>query len=104
MSMSAKEVLQKAKDLLSDKSRWTTGVYRSRKEDGSECFCAAGALYKVCNGYEPGPLDYDGYAEAYDALAAACGGSPISANDSHEKGYDFIMAAFDRAIAKESNT
>lgn len=95
--MTALEQLEAAREWLSDADHWTTGAFgvddAGRIVDPTRAArtCATGALVRF--GCEPG-------GTAYNTLCLALGTlSVCQANDT--KGYDFIMAGFDRAIAAE---
>ena len=106
-SMTTAEVLQKARDLIADESRWTHGYY-AKDESGhdvepnepSACrWCALGAVYHVLDLSEQETLSDP---EAVRALDDAAGyyGSTVDVND--YEGHDAVLALYDRAIAAEA--
>ena len=102
-SMTTAEVLQKARDLIADESRWTHGWF-ARDEDGYEVqpnepsackWCALGAVYHVLDS-EEAPIDDE--PEAVRALYR--GVIPVEVNDI--AGHAAVLALFDEAIAAEA--
>ncbi len=104
--METVEILEKARELISDESRWTKGEYArdDRGQDiefndpGACAFCALGAVL-VASGAED---DCDSVtADADRRLTQEVGGSFINDvarfNDSHT--HAEVLALFDRAIA-----
>jgi hypothetical protein len=87
--------LLRAKELISDPKRWTTGayarntsgVYTSPVNDNAVCFCALGAMDAVESG-----------SRAFNALyeAAYQHGGITHIND--VSGHHSVMAMFDRAV------
>lgn len=103
--METVEILTKARELISDESRWTKYAY-TRKADGEKaddqmdvavCFCGVGAIAKVKG---QNPMDATESFEAY-LLAQAAGVRDVvdffTFNDTHT--HAEVLAAFDRAIA-----
>lgn len=99
--MTALEILTQARELLSNKARWTQGVY-ARNEEGKEvmsvdkdalCWCAIGAIKKASK------LTWIGN-EATNYLFRVRT-DPVKVND--VLGYEATMEMFDDAIelAKE---
>lgn len=104
--MNTVEILEKARELISDESRWTQGEYARDNRghdvdfnDSSACkFCALGAVLAAAGAED----DCDSVtAHADHLLAEAVGGRFINDvacfNDSHS--HAEILAVFDRAIA-----
>ena len=105
--MSALSVLRAARDLLSDKSRWTSGAYaRDDRGDSVSChsrdarrWCVVGAVMRSSG--------YQSCAPALTALSEfspwrAKGGKPLSVagvNDSTFLGYDAVIIMLGAAIA-----
>lgn len=99
--MTTAEVLQKARDLIADESRWTHG-YFARDEQGydvepnepSACkWCALGAVYHVLGSSEEEAWE----APAIKALHAS---NRIPAEVNDLEGHDAVLDMFDAAIAK----
>jgi hypothetical protein len=106
MEMNTVEILEKARELIIDESRWTREAYM-RSADGERadedqmdvavCFCGVGAIAKAKG---QNPMDA---AESYEAdlLAQAIGGREgidfFDFNDTHT--HAEVIAAFDLAIA-----
>ena len=89
--------LKEARELISDKSKWTTHQF-ARKADDKPCdvvdgekFCAIGALMYV----HGGDLSSDYRADAIILLKAAFG-SIVNINDI--EGHESVMRLYDRAI------
>jgi hypothetical protein len=116
--MTTAEVLQKARDLIADESRWTSqALARDRfrhavmPEDPAACkFCAVGAIYATAHSLAMGP-EGPGTTAAYDALKAAVPHrfadhhgrpllTPSGVNDSH--GHGAVLHLYDLAIAEAS--
>jgi len=100
--MSAADVLVKARELIAEPARWTTGGFaRDRRGDSTDwlsptatCWCAAGAIAAV--DVVPGWR-----SEAVGALAHEAGvarGNVGVFNDSHS--HAEVIALFDRTIAR----
>lgn len=100
--MTALDGLRRARALISDRSRWTTGT-NARDKDGlkvlpiDSCavrWCAQGAIFRSCP-------DERERKSAWIALneATPCHHNITSTNDNI--GYAAIMKAFDKAIAAE---
>jgi len=95
------EILQKARDLISDEKNWTqlseardANGHPTLAEGPTACsFCINGALQKVCP-------DYCGRINARHVLAVEVGyGRSISKfNDTHR--HDEVLSLFDRAIKR----
>lgn len=103
MSKSALTVLREARELISDPKRWTQGAF-ARNASGCKtgilhadatCWCTAGALLKVSEGFK------DEVGQANDFLdVAACQISSlglVGVND--ELGHSAVLRMFDAAIA-----
>lgn len=96
------DVLKAARDLISDRSRWTTGDF-AKDADGlpvpaaspdAVCWCSVGAIYKAAD--ERGVKR----PKVYDALhAAAKPRIPWMIND-HD-GHKAALALLDLAIAQQ---
>ncbi len=110
--MTPAEILQAARDLLSDPKRWTQGIF-ARRENGSTCstfapeafsFCSRGALIKV----RPDDAVFQSYAEAYAFLEKCVpevyvGTEPVAHwNDHPDTTHAEVLAVFDKAIALAS--
>jgi|ERR1700722_7023564 len=110
--MTTKEILQAARDLITDPKKWTTGVLMHTNEHGTS-FCAIGAVNEVL-----GLMQDDKYVklrnhEALKALALAVmvpcaswdkddwsGNVVYGYNDSQP--HECVLAMFDAAIEKLS--
>ncbi len=105
------EILQAARDLLTDPRRWTKGA-AARFEDGNTCsaqhpqahsFCSRGALIRV----QPAG-GYEAYHGAYRFLEKCVrpeveGAEPVTAwNDYYQTTHAEVLAVFDKAIALAS--
>lgn len=97
------QILEEARELLSDESRWTKGVI-ARKANGSPtivrdkkatCFCSIGAIYKVSNNLH--------IVHTTELLHKVVGDSISYFNDAPERKHSEVLEAFDKAIelAKE---
>jgi hypothetical protein len=93
-----KEILIKARDLISDPKRWTKSTY-ARRQDGSPCsalnaeavcFCAVGAIARATDGH------FEPTVALVKQLKMLCGGDVIDFNDSHS--HAEVLALFDKAI------
>lgn len=116
------QVLRDARDLISDRSRWVTGISASTEDGGwadpydksrAVRWCASGAIY-VCSDLPREARNDNDYItehnEAWRRLAvelpfsAGAGESAFSAipavNDNPTMGHSVIMRGFDRAIAR----
>lgn len=100
--MTTAEVLQKARDLIADESRWTHG-YFARDEHGFEVeaiepsackWCAIGAVYRVLD------FDDDGGMAPMPEAAYALPRNIVDINDRGD--HAAVLAAFDEAIAAEA--
>ena len=99
--MTPLEILKAARALITDPQHWTTGDYARDVEghgvgSGSPdavAWCAFGAISAV--GRDASRRHRD---SADEALRLACGGLVGDANDRY--GHAYILAAYDRAIAK----
>lgn len=97
-----KEVLEKARDLISDPKYWTQKYFAVRADneiigscmEGAVAWCASGAINKTCATTE-GALQ----AGAISALMEVMGEIP-DFNDNSP--YEDVLAAFDIAICLES--
>jgi hypothetical protein len=101
--MTTAEVLQKARDLIADESRWTHGYY-ARDEQGFDvepnepsatCWCALGAVYHVLDTTEDEALDGPAAIKALYLDERV----PVEIND--VDGHEAVLALYDRAIAAE---
>lgn len=95
--MTPLEILKAARELIAVPERWTQGAL-AKAYDGESlwygdnratCFCAEGALKRVCLS------DGDSY-DAYMELSDAAGMPAHHFNDSHT--HPEVIALFDRAI------
>lgn len=95
------ERLTAARDLLSNKARWTQGFF-AHDEDGEQvachareavCWCAYGAIIKV----SPSPMSFSPAGGLLERAAADLFGiSAVEVNDRHP--WEDVLAMFDRAI------
>lgn len=96
------EILQKARDLISDEKNWTQDAF-ARDEHGlsvmatdkrAVCFCSRGALYNVTGGAWSGAYDHllGLVSEDQDCLGLA------HFNDTHT--HAEVLDLFDRAIKR----
>lgn len=102
--MTPKEQLQAARELLSDKARWTTGWFAHDKDNeevdsgdpAAVCWCAFGAINKVAERFiERG----EGANEFLERAALEIGGTPSNpARVNDRLGYEATLQMFDRAI------
>ena len=98
------EILKKARELISDPSRWTQGTY-ARNSNGSQefimspaavCFCTIGAVRRVCGDKS--------YGHALFSLAARLPDPPLELsdfNDAPNRTHAEVLALFDKAIKAE---
>jgi hypothetical protein len=104
--MNTVEILEKARELISDESRWTKGEFAINAKgefvdimSPEACkFCADGALMRVATG--EGGLRDKNYGRAFKKLCAVTPsgfGSIISFND--KATHVQVLEVFDRAIA-----
>ena len=101
--MDTVEILEKARELISDESRWTQGSYaKDEKGEGTlpwreeaVCFCALGAIKKAGNFHDDcsEPAIFLGRVLRDDMGLH----SVDEYNDSHS--HADVLALFDRAIA-----
>ena len=99
----ATQVLVAARELLSEKRRWTQGAYaigpggrRTDLSDPKACaWCAAGAIYK-----QGGNLDGAGAAAVLaEAIREQWPDESIAGfNDDHDTTHEQVLSMFDRAI------
>lgn len=104
-------ILQRARKILSDKTRWTTGSLRSHKY-GVEQYCVLGACEKAAYELglaEPGARAFAGFG--YDLgedlsivkfSEAEYGLDPVEVND--KQGYDKVMELLGNYIARVKHT
>lgn len=112
--MSTVEILQKARDLISDPARWTQDAY-ARDEHGREgaepndcdavCFCSLGAIYRTTSIDIAEYLPYSVTLNLAQEMQAVetdtrgkCERYIADFNDGHT--HAEVLAAFDRAIEK----
>lgn len=99
------QILEEARELLSDESRWTQGVV-ARTMDGKPtlvenkeavCFCSLGAIGKQSDRYSSLEV------KAVRTLQQVVGNGVSCFNDAPERKHSEILEAFDKAIklAKE---
>lgn len=105
--MSTVEILQKARDLISDPKRWTQDAY-ARDDFGNEtvsfgssavpessiCFCSIGAIASVAKS----TITEAETGEAFKLIEAGISAELAVYNDTHT--HAEVLAAFDRAIEK----
>lgn len=94
------EILQKARDLISDEKNWTQGAmardavgwsFTDARDQDAVCFCAVGALKRVTSMRE--------YRDALDVLREELSGEQVvTFNDSHA--HSEVLQLFDRAIKR----
>lgn len=104
------EILQKARDLISDEKNWTQeefardeqGMWTGPLDDNAKCFCAIGAVARVSR------IDPDDYFPGEKLMQQAafemCGTYSIASfNDSrtHAEVLDLFDRAIKRAISAE---
>jgi hypothetical protein len=96
------EILQKARDLISDEKNWTKGEY-ARNERGSfidydsksaTCFCSVGALLKV----SPAERARDAFFFLSQECEETAGQLVVRFNDTHT--HAEVLDLFDRAIKR----
>jgi len=110
--MTTKEILQKARDLIADPKRWTTGELKRTSELGTS-FCAIGAVNEVLGLAQNEKYVKPGNHEALKALASAIwppntawdkddwsGAAVYHHNDT--MGHECTLQMFDAAIEKLS--
>ena len=102
------EILKDARDLLAQ--GWVQGIAWATDVDGTECYCATGAIREACMGAEP-----DKYRPKYfqKAVSKALGTDTMWAdtldwtdevfalqhwNDEAERTKEEVLKAFDKAI------
>lgn len=109
------DALKAARSLITPLEKWTTNAYARTRPGGAAvasvdpratCWCAIGALSKVC---ETGDGLGDGYEKtlsfkAREALEVACRNifgknEPVDVND--QMGHDAVLKAYDAAVAAE---
>lgn len=97
------QILEEARELLSDESRWTKGVV-ARKENGKAVlpnhpeaysFCALGVIAKVADVSTGENL----YYPAMSILRNVMGQTITFFNDAPERKHSEVLEAFDKAIA-----
>ena len=107
--METKEILQKARDLITDPAKWTTGFFardvegriQAANKESTVCWCAWGAIQKVVGSDTFKRMDN---LHLWDTLWNATGepdyGSAShviwSYNDNHT--HEEVLAVFDKAI------
>jgi hypothetical protein len=101
--MDTVEILEKARELISDESRWTRGWFAKTADGyrcnplslGAECFCALGALSKVM-GTNYGELTGKTATERLrSSLPSGCNITGFNDSATHAE----VLDLFDRAIA-----
>lgn len=94
------QILEEARELLSDESRWTQGVI-ARKANGrptiledneAVCFCSLGAIGKQSDRYSSLEV------QAVRTLQKAVGTGVSCFNDAPERKHSEVLEAFDKAI------
>lgn len=99
------EVLEQARDLLSNKARWTQDYFARDEGDcvvsttsrAAVCWCAFGAVEKVTGQCEPTSFGPNAFlCSAASELFPISEGNPAIVND--RLGYEATMQMFDRAI------
>jgi hypothetical protein len=101
--VTAREVLQKAREILTPPGAWTQGQFArnadgvgcSEYRDEAVCFCAVGALHRAAWRVNSAP---EWYYDALRALIAVVGHSIGSWNDAEGRTQAEVLAAFDKAI------
>lgn len=97
-NLTTKEVLIKAKELISSPESWTQNVYKTATDSGKVCYCALGAISEVAK-VEVFSSNLTPAANLLKSVVKDQLGSDESFavyNDSHT--HEDVMAVFDRAI------
>lgn len=107
-SLNELEALTAARELLSDRMKWTQGS-SARDAAGfpvgaahrrATCFCMIGAIEKVTGGHLVGSSEYAARAVLESVLQC---GDIATFNDTPRRRHSEVLKAFDRAIAKAEN-
>ena len=93
--MTVREVLCKARKLLSDKKRWCVGSWHTTSRNGLDQYCALGALNKI-GGDTP---ERNAARTTLQASAKELYGSQVIVVNDH-RGYEATLKMFDHAIEK----
>jgi hypothetical protein len=104
--MTAKQILESARNLIADRSHWGQG---SLYNEHSGRFCALGAIGRAI-GVELDDLDYDLPEQPIKRLARVLGWEEAELSDPVDVIYEYndkmphdcVIAAFDKAIAQEA--
>jgi len=107
----AVDILTAARDLISDRNRWTTG-YLARdangdrcgvSDGGASCWCAEGAVYRASDALRDGSrrLESEALVILADAVTYPFGSIPAF-NDATS--HADVLALFDRAISTAKET
>lgn len=103
--MNTVEVLEKARELISDESRWTQGAFSRDRwglavnlhSEKASCFCSVGALAKSGALHEKASLLNELPSPILKAFGFRRNIQLVRFNDSGD--HASVLAAFDRAIA-----
>jgi len=106
--MNSVEVLLAAKELLNDPKCWTKGTVARNANGGAVapnntdavCWCAVGALAKICK-YPFNPTLYETVIYAFENVSSRQNGIGYW-NDDKDRTHEEVLNAFDRAIFEES--
>ena len=108
MEPGIKDLLVKARELITEKEHWTTEAY-GRSVSGSivvraqlkkaSCFCATGALIRAWQAI--GNLGVDEYLDAVGLLEKSMEMNILIYNDSHT--HEEVLNAFDQVIQTVSS-
>lgn len=107
-SVTTLEVLQRARDILTDPAHWTTGALARTPTGGicptttpvAHCFCTAGAIDRAA--YELGNIWVRKAATVAFKKANKIGYPLSQFNDSPKMTHASVLEAFDIALAAES--
>lgn len=112
MTISAADILTKARELISKPNGWTQGSFARDDEargvdatsDSAVCFCSMGALHRATNDLYNTDMQNINMAEAHaihalvNSLPPAFHGDIVIFNDSHNTNQDRVLEAFNKAI------
>lgn len=103
--MNDKEILVKARELLSDKDNWTQGEYARDSAgnitcpigDSATCWCVYGALIKYTGLSTTRALESTAAEKLHRAAKRWQNAGPVQINDN--QGYEAVLALLDKAIS-----
>lgn len=111
--MSAVEILREARALIADESRWTQGDYArdasglsvTPTADTATCWCAIGALEKVCGPEEGLALFNSAYEFLYSAAMSMYRDGVAAVNDQRvhllgSTAHAAVLELYDEAVMK----